>query len=47
MLSQEQNDTLTWVGPGTPAGELLRRYWQAVAPAGDGAQPAGATIAQR
>ncbi len=35
MLSQEQNDTLTRVGPGTPAGDLLRRYWQAVAPAGE------------
>src|SRR5437870_3582212 len=27
MLSQEQNDLLTLVGPGTPGGELLRRYW--------------------
>ena len=27
MLTQEQNDRLTRVGPGTPAGELLRRYW--------------------
>jgi 5,5'-dehydrodivanillate O-demethylase oxygenase subunit len=28
MLSREQNDRLTRVGPGTPCGELLRRYWQ-------------------
>jgi 5,5'-dehydrodivanillate O-demethylase oxygenase subunit len=31
MLSQEQNDRLTQVGPGTPMGELLRRYWYPVA----------------
>jgi len=31
MLSQEQQDTLTRVGPGTPMGELLRRYWYPVA----------------
>src|SRR6185437_7283251 len=30
MLSQAENDTLTRVGPGTPAGELLRRYWMPV-----------------
>jgi 5,5'-dehydrodivanillate O-demethylase len=27
MLSQAENELLTRVGPGTPAGELLRRYW--------------------
>ena len=27
MLTQSENETLTRVGPGTPAGELLRRYW--------------------
>ncbi len=31
MLTQEQNDMLTLVGPGTPAGELLRRYWYPIA----------------
>src|SRR5438874_6278856 len=35
MLSQEENDLLTRVGPGTPAGKLLRRYWHAVAPAAE------------
>ncbi len=35
MLSQEENDMLTRVGPGTPGGELLRRYWQPVAYAAD------------
>src|SRR3712207_4325924 len=29
-LTQEQNDVLTRVGPGTPMGNLLRRYWQVV-----------------
>jgi 5,5'-dehydrodivanillate O-demethylase oxygenase subunit len=33
MLTQEQNERLTRVGPGTPAGELLRRYWHPVAAA--------------
>ena len=27
MLSAEDNKPLTSVGPGTPAGELMRRYW--------------------
>ena len=31
MLTQEQNETLTRCGPGTPVGELLRRYWFPVA----------------
>ncbi len=35
MLSREENEMLTQVGPGTPAGELLRRYWHPVAVAGE------------
>ena len=31
MLSEELNERLTRVGPGTPGGELLRRYWWPVA----------------
>ncbi len=31
MLTAEENDLLTRVGPGTPAGELLRRYWHPIA----------------
>ena len=27
MLSRQENDLLTRVGPGTPCGEMLRRYW--------------------
>ena len=35
MLTAEENEILTRVGPGTPAGELLRRYWHPVAIAAD------------
>src|SRR5471032_2192122 len=35
MLTKEQNERLTQVGPGTPAGEMLRRYWQPFACAAD------------
>ncbi len=35
MLTREENEALTRVGRGTPAGELLRRYWHAVAAAGE------------
>ena len=31
MLSKEQNEQLTQVGPGTPMGDLLRRYWYPIA----------------
>lgn len=31
MLTEEQNELLTQVGPGTPMGGLLRRYWQPIA----------------
>ncbi|HEX9810314.1 MAG TPA: Rieske 2Fe-2S domain-containing protein [Alphaproteobacteria bacterium] len=30
-MTPEENEYLTSVGPGTPAGELLRRYWQPIA----------------
>src|ERR1043165_5051660 len=33
MLSREENKLLTQVGPGTPMGELLRRYWYPIAAA--------------
>jgi nitrite reductase/ring-hydroxylating ferredoxin subunit len=31
MMSAEQNDRITRVGPGTPCGALLRRHWQPIA----------------
>lgn len=32
MLSQNENELLTQIGPGTPAGNLLRRYWHPICP---------------
>jgi len=31
VMSKEQNDLITQTGPGTPAGALMRMYWQPVA----------------
>jgi 5,5'-dehydrodivanillate O-demethylase len=31
MMSSEENERITRVGPGTPMGELLRRYWHPIA----------------
>lgn len=30
MLTEKENERLTRVGPGTPMGELMRRYWQPI-----------------
>ena len=35
MLTPEQNDLLHKVGPGTPMGRLMRRYWHPVAAVGE------------
>ena len=35
MLTVEENERLTRVGPGTPMGALMRRYWQPVAAAAE------------
>jgi len=32
MLDRETNELLCQVGPGTPMGELLRRYWMPIGP---------------
>src|SRR6266849_8002950 len=32
VLAKEMNELLCRVGPGTPCGELLRRYWMPLAP---------------
>jgi 5,5'-dehydrodivanillate O-demethylase len=31
MLTEEENERLTYVGPGTPMGNLQRRYWHPIA----------------
>ncbi|WP_026961606.1 Rieske 2Fe-2S domain-containing protein [Alicyclobacillus herbarius] len=35
MLSRERNELLTKVGPGTPMGNLFRRYWMPIAAASE------------
>ena len=35
MLSVQENEQLTLVGPGTPMGELMRRYWHPIAAAAE------------
>ena len=35
MLTAARNDLLTRVGPGTPMGNLLRRYWMPIAGASE------------
>src|ERR1700757_1403866 len=35
MLTAEQNESLTRVGPGTPMGNLMRRYWQPIGAASE------------
>ena len=31
MMSAQENDLITRIGPGTPCGNLMRRYWQPAA----------------
>ncbi|MEK9659300.1 MAG: aromatic ring-hydroxylating dioxygenase subunit alpha, partial [Chloroflexota bacterium] len=35
MLTTAENERLTQVGPGTPMGELMRRYWHPIAAVGE------------
>ena len=35
MLTEKENERLTRVGPGTPMGELMRRYWHPIGAAAD------------
>ena len=35
LLSVQQNQRITETGPGTPMGELLRRYWHPIAPSAE------------
>src|SRR5437867_3278433 len=38
MLTKDQNELFSRVGPGTPMGELLRRYWHPIAGSSELAQ---------
>jgi phenylpropionate dioxygenase-like ring-hydroxylating dioxygenase large terminal subunit len=44
MLTAEDNAVLTQVGPGTPMGNLLRRYWMPVLLSNEIAQPDGPPV---
>jgi 5,5'-dehydrodivanillate O-demethylase len=35
MITEQENETLTRIGPGTPCGELMRRYWHPIAGASE------------
>ena len=35
MITKEENERLTRVGPGTPMGDYLRRYWMPIAGAAE------------
>ena len=35
MLNKQDNELLTRIGPGTPAGDLMRRYWHPIAASGE------------
>ncbi|HEX5958150.1 MAG TPA: aromatic ring-hydroxylating dioxygenase subunit alpha, partial [Hyphomicrobiaceae bacterium] len=39
MMSAQENELITRIGPGTPCGALMRRYWQPVALAEELAGP--------
>ncbi|HET6189598.1 MAG TPA: Rieske 2Fe-2S domain-containing protein, partial [Trebonia sp.] len=39
MLTEEENEALCRVGPGTPMGEVLRRYWTPAFQLGDLPEP--------
>ena len=47
MLSKEDNDLITQVGPGTPMGDMLRRYWVPACLASDLPDPDGDPIQVR
>ena len=47
MLSAEDNEILTRVGPGTPMGNLLRRYWIPACLSSEIAEPDGPPVRVR
>lgn len=47
MLTREENEYLCRVGPGTPMGDLLRRYWIPACPASDLPEPDCAPVRVR
>jgi phenylpropionate dioxygenase-like ring-hydroxylating dioxygenase large terminal subunit len=47
MLTPEENSRLTRVGPGTPMGTLMRRYWQPACLSSELPEPDGAPLRMR
>jgi len=47
MLKQEDNEKICRVGPGTPMGDLMRRYWQPAALSSELPERDGAPIRVR
>jgi phthalate 4,5-dioxygenase len=47
MLTQEENELLTRTGPGTPMGELIRRYWVPALMSSEIAEPGGEPVQVR
>ena len=47
MLSKEENELVTRVGPGTPMGEALRRYWMPALLAEELAEPDAAALPRK
>ena len=47
MLKAEDNEILTRVGPGTPMGNLLRRYWTPACLSAEIPEPGGPPRAAR
>ena len=47
MLSREENEIVTRIGPGTPMGETMRRYWIPALLARELAEPDGPPVRVR
>jgi phenylpropionate dioxygenase-like ring-hydroxylating dioxygenase large terminal subunit len=47
MLSRDDNETITRTGPGTPMGELFRRFWIPVLSGSDLGAPDGSPVRMR
>ena len=47
MLSREDNDLVTQVGPGAPLGDLMRRYWMPALLSSEVAEPDGPPVRVR
>src|SRR5215212_3111106 len=47
MLTKEENELLTQVGPGTPMGDLMRQYWIPMLLSSELAEPDGPPLRMR